>query len=352
MVVHTLIVGYVPLADTSGKKPAQIRNDTYFNELLANFDLGELHYANYDNWRSLCDEVNPLFIIVFGDHTAEEVKAHKNDALIYKTYDAGQIFYRKAEIEEKKATQRKTFTEIAALVQKMREGDEKEVEGARKFAAMSYNDMYKMIIQAIIGKSDDLRQKAWDLLNDNNAHSNFIWMRAQLLAEVWDHCDGKGKEEFLCMAMDQHVENGSARKLVNHTDEDGQEWHQYMFVHFNGADSNYIRRIPVGFKGQEKYSYQAILDKYETPNGVRVMLEAGQIKKMMEEYYQNEAAKIVRVLTMWKEDSTRSKKELGVAPWVETDSNEDPLTEQELASMKRFLEKHDKLALDSVLGSV
>src|SRR3989338_10860081 len=173
MDVKTLIIGHTPLADTAGKKPSEIRNDRYFKEFLAGFDLGEVHYSSYDDWKQKIDEINPLFTIVFGEYYAEQVKDHKKDSLIYVTYDGGQIFYRKAETEKRKAEQQKTFGEIARLVKDAKGGDEKHISDMRKFASMSYNDMYKMLIQAIIGDKEDLRKKAWALLNDNNAHKNF-----------------------------------------------------------------------------------------------------------------------------------------------------------------------------------
>ena len=57
--------------------------------------------------------------------------------------------------------------------------DEEQITIARKFAAMSYNDMYQMLIQAIIGKDERLKKDAWELLMNNNGHKNFIWMRAR-----------------------------------------------------------------------------------------------------------------------------------------------------------------------------
>ena len=348
MDVKTLIIGHTPLADTAGKKPSEIRNDRYFKEFLAGFDLGEVHYSSYDDWKQKIDEINPLFTIVFGEYYAEQVKDHKKDSLIYVTYDGGQIFYRKAEIEKRKAEQQKTFEEIARLVKDAKGGDEKHISDMRKFASMSYNDMYKMLIQAIIGDKEDLRKKAWALLNDNNAHKNFVWMRAQLLCEVWDHCDGKGKEEFLCMAMDQHIENGLAYKLENFF-EDDQEFHQYMFVDFFGCDLNYIRRIPVGEKKQDKYAYQAILEKYETPNGVQMMLEAGQMESKKKEYIKDQCAKFTALLKTWKEDPSKPMKELGVKPWHPY-TEDDPLEGRELEGFKDYLKKHDTAAFAEIFN--
>jgi hypothetical protein len=343
MQIDTLIIGYVPLLDLAGKKPSEIRGDNYFKELLSGFDLGTVDYANHQNWKEKIDLANPLVIVVLsGEYFAKEVRRYKNDALLYAAEDASRVFYRKAEIDKKKERNVAIFTEVSKIIQKIRDDGEKEASALRKFASMSYDDLHQMIIQAIIGEDEDLRKKAWELLNDNHGHSTFVWMRAQILGEVWQECDGKGKEEYLCMAMNQHIDNEMARKMDNFTDADGQEYHQYMFCDLFGHDLNYIRRIPIGFKGQEKWTYQAILDKYETPTGLQVMLEAGQVRTQKKEYFENETSKVLKVLTLWKENPSLSKKELGVVPWEESDSEDDPLTERELNSMKGFLKKHDE----------
>ncbi|OHA34625.1 MAG: hypothetical protein A3A22_02100 [Candidatus Taylorbacteria bacterium RIFCSPLOWO2_01_FULL_45_34b] len=349
MQLDTLIIGYVPLSDVTGKKPRELKEDKYFRELLAEFDLGTVHYADWQNWKAKIDELNPLVIISLGgEYYAEQVKEYKKDSLLYAVDDAGSVFYRKANIEEKKNKHKKIFSEIAGIIQKMRDGGEKEVAAARKYSAMSYKDMYNMLIQAIIGKDEKLRQSAWELLMNNNGHKNFVWMRAQLICETWDHADGKGKEQFLCMAMDQHIDEGIARKMDDFTDADGQQFHQYMFCDLFGCDMNYIRRIPFGTKGQDKWAYQKILDTYETPNGPQMMLESGQMRGKKSEYFKSEAEKVCRVLKAWKDDHTKSKKELGVVPWCEEDSDDDPLTERELASLKGFLKKHDLASYESL----
>lgn len=161
----------------------------------------------------------------------------------------------------------------------------KGLKAARQYAGMSYNDTCVWLIQMIISDREDLHQKAWDLLSRNDGHPDFVWMRAQLLCEVWDHGDGKKKEEFLCMAMDQHIENGIAEQLEDFTAVDGKIYRQYMFYFFDGSDANYIRRIPVGQVGQDKYAYETLLKKCDTPNGVQVIMEAGQLKSKKEEYF-------------------------------------------------------------------
>jgi hypothetical protein len=81
------------------------------------------------------------------------------------------------------------------------------------------------------------------------------------------------------------------------------------------------------------------------------MLEAGQLRSQKEEYFKTESEKVLKVLTAWKESSSMSKKELGVVPWVDGDSTDDPLTEREIQSMKNFLEKHDKTSFDMLFSS-
>ena len=351
MNTDTLIIGYVPLADTVGKRAPQIRNDKYFKEFLAEFDLGTVHFADMDSWQVKITEINPLFAVVLGgDWYAQQVKDFKGDVMLYVSYAPSQIFSKKAEVEEKKAEQRRTFIEIQGLVQKAREKGEEEVAMMRKFSAMSYKDLYDLIKKGLISENKELHDSAWNLLfGEGERHMNLVWMRINVLADVWDAADGKGCEELMCMAMNQHVENGLARKLDIFTDEDGQQYYQYMFCNFFGQDINYIRRIPFGEKKQDRWAYTSMLEKYETPaNFLRVMMEAGQLKKQKDDHFKSEAEKILRVLTTWKENQSLSKKELGVVPWEEEDSDEDPLTERELISMKNFLSKHDRVAFDSL----
>lgn len=290
MEINTLIIGYVPQADLVGKKPKELRDESYFKGLLAEFDLGELHFTDHSGWKEKVDRTNPLFIVSFaGEGFAEEIRQYKHDALLYVAYSPANVFHRKAETDEKKEKNIRIFSEIERLVQKIREGGEKELLAARRFAAMSYDDLYKMLVQAIIGEDENLRKGAWKLLTDNSGHKNFLWMRGQLLCEVWNNADGKGKEEFLCLAMDQHIENGFARKMDDFV-ENEQRFHQYMLCGFSGEDLNYIRRIPYGFKKQDKWAYQELLDKYETPNGLAMMFEVGQCKTRKEEFLKNVSA--------------------------------------------------------------
>lgn len=351
MQLNTLIIGYVPITDLTTARGRAVKADQYFKELVSGFDLGTVHYASREDWKVKVDETSPIVIISLGgDWYAQEVKEYKKDAALYAAEHPNGVFNRKAEVEEKKAKNIKIFTEIAGILKQIRDEGEEQLKVVRKFSAMSYKDVYDMLVQMIISDNEEAKQKAWELLTSNDVHSNFIWMRAQMMMEAWQHADGKGKEQFLCMSMDQHIENGMARKMDDFTDEDGQRYHQYMFCDLFGCDLNYIRRIPFGTKGQDKYNYQAILDKYETPNGLQMNLEAGQMKSKKKEYFKTESEKVLRVLTAWKENHELSKKELGVVPWEEGDSTDDSLTERELRSMKNFLEEHDKTGFDALLG--
>lgn len=280
MVITTLIIGFTPLEDSSGKKPREIKYDTYFKGLLADFRLGEVFFVKRENFREAIDQHDPFIVIVFDEFTAGEIKDYKKDVFVYVIDSPSTIFYRKAEIEEKQKRQRETFQEIAGLVERLKVEDEKGIKAARHYAGMSYQDTYDWLIQMIISDREDLQKKAWELLTRNDGHPSFIWMRAQLICEVWDHGDGKKKEEFLCMAMQQHIDMGSARQLPDFTEADGQVFHQYLFLYPDGSAANYIRRIPVGFAGQDKYTYEAILKKYDTPTGPQALLEAGQVRTL------------------------------------------------------------------------
>lgn len=291
-IVQTVIIGYIPLTNAAGKKSRELRDDQYFKNILADFDIGEVHFATQSSYQEVIAAVNPFVIIVFDESAAQQVKNYKKDAFIYIIDPPGTIFYRKATATTKQAEQRKIFQQIAGLVQQIRNEDDNKLEIIRKVAGLGYKETYDMLIRAAGCEREDLRKRAWQLLTDNNAPSAFIWMRAQLVTEVWNYGDGKIKEKFLCLAMDQHIENGLAHQLADFTDAEGQVFHQYMFHHVNGEDANCIRRIPVGEKGQNKYTYEAILEKYGTPNGPQMMLEAGQYRTERDEYIKREAEKI------------------------------------------------------------
>lgn len=353
MQIDTLIIGYVPLTDIASKKAREMKHDAYYKELLSGFDLGTMHYASHQDWKSKVDEINPLITISLGgSYYAEEVQQYKNDSLLYAADDAGAVFYRKAEIEEKKAKHQKIFGEIAGIIKKIREDGEEELVKVRQFAGLSYKNMYEMIQKAIISDDEDLKAKAWNLLwGPGEKHSNFIWMRVQLMAEVWEHAKGENLEQLMLMSMERHLDQGTARKMDNFTDEDGLEYHQYMFLDPLGGDTNHIRRLPFATKGQDRYAYENLLEKNEIPtNYLRVQIEANSLRKQWDDYLASECEKVQRVLEAWKNDPSTSKEKLGVVPWREGDDVGDPLTERELASMKNFLKKNNPEAYGTLFA--
>jgi hypothetical protein len=147
---------------------------------------------------------------------------------------------------------------------------------------MGHDDLYEMIQQMLISKKPELVQRAWELLNQN--HGEWVWLRARLVVEVWQHSDAKHKEEMLTMTMDDHVKNGMAEQGPNFTDDEGVEYKQYEFKYPDGTYTRYIRRIPTATPEMDKWKYEALLEKYETPNGPRMMLEVGEAKRLKAEY--------------------------------------------------------------------
>lgn len=336
----TFIIDFVP--KPAKETPSALRNKNYALDLIDSRDLGEVIICTSDNYKEMLLVHNPFIIITTSEWDARQIKEHKSDAMLYVTPAVTSVFSKKAETEEKMEKQRKLFDEVERIVKKVRESDDAERESMRRFSAMSYDDMYKMIQKAIISDDENLRKKAWDLLwGEGEKHSNFIWMRVQMMAEMWDHADWKVREDLMCMSMERHLDLGTARKMDNFTDEDGLEYHQYMFLDPFGKDLNHIRRLPFATKGQDKYSYENLLEKNEIPtNYLRVQLEATSLRKQWDDYIASECVKVKRVLEDWKNDPNKSKKDLGVAPWNENDDVNDPLTEHELNSLKKFLEKY------------
>jgi len=285
MQIKTLIVGYKPLMEDGEKhKPSEIRADNYFKNLLKKFNLGEISFTGYNDYKSSIDQLDPILCIVLGDYTAEQIKAYKKDILLYVTYSPAEIFHRKKEQEKRKKEQEKTFKEIEGLIQMIQEKGKDGLSSARAFAAMNYEEMYKLIKQCITSDKPNLQKQAWDLINRNDVHSQFIWMRANLIADCWKVADAKSKEEFLTLAMKQYIDEGYARQLDNFTDQDGIEYKQYMFLSPNSKDLNYIRRIPIATKDMDTWAYESLLDQYDTPKSAGMLVEVGKAKKIFKEH--------------------------------------------------------------------
>jgi hypothetical protein len=350
MQIKTLIAGYEPpKLDTL--KGAQLKRHQYFQDTFAKFNFGELCYLSNEEAKKQIHDINPLLVLAFDEFTAEEINDIKADNLIYLIDTPNQIFSRKAEIEEKQEKLHKTLSEASGLLQEVRDGKKKEKD-LRYFAALSYKDMYEMFKKAIISDDEKLKKSAWDtLFGEGERHSNIIWMRAQMMAELWEHAKGKAFEELMLMSMEQHIEQGTARKMDNFTDADGQEYYQYMFLDPYGNDTKHIRRLPFATKDQERYAYESLLEKNEVPiNYMRVQIEANQLRDKWNEYLQVEYDKIVAVLDKWEKDPKLSRKELGVAPTADGGEN-DPLSDREVKSLKAML-KEDYFAKMKKYGDV
>jgi hypothetical protein len=136
--------------------------------------------------------------------------------------------------------------------------------------------------------------------------------------------------------MKDHIDNGFARELDIHTDEEGIQYRQYEFIYPNGERSYYIRRIPIATKDMEKFGYENLLSKYETPNGARMLLEVGQIKSEMKKYTDFEAEKIYVILNEWKKNPNKTQRELNIiAPnGIIYDK---PLEERHVEAFKKLL---------------
>ena len=338
----TLLINFLP--ESAKETPSFLRNKKYAEDILKTYDLGEVIICNNDTFRQMLIDHDPYIVITTYEITAEEVKTLKPDAMVYLAKAPSSVFSKKAEVDEKIEKQIKIFKEVEGMVQKIRDSTDEERQAIRRFSSMGYNEMYKMIQKAIISDNEELRKQAWDLLfGEGERHSNFIWMRVQLMAEVWDHADWKNREKLMCMSMERHIDQGTARKMDNFIDEDGLEYHQYMFLDPFGKDANHIRRLPFASKDQDKYAYENLLEKNEIPtNYLRVQVEANSLRKQYDDYLASECEKVKRVLEEWEKNPNKSRKELGVKPWDETYDLDKPLVDLELESLKNYIVKYYK----------
>ncbi len=257
------------------------------------------------------------------------------------------VFSRKAEIEEKMEENRKIFKDAAETVQRIREASPEEREQMRKYHAMTYDETYKMIQHAIISDNEDLRKKAWDLLwGPGEKNSNIIWMRVQMMAEVWEGSKGDRLEQLMLMSMERHLDLGLARKMDIFTDADGQQYHQYMFLDPYGNDLNHIRRLPFGTKDQDRYTYEAMLEKNEIPkNYMRLQMEAVQFRKECNDYLTAQCDQISLVLDKWKANPELGRKDLGVASRPEHENL--PLVEDDILYLQEKVKSlRDKIILE------
>ncbi len=333
MHVKTLILSHEPLKTYENIKPAAKRDDEYFKELIGSFDLGEVHYASHNDYKEILTTINPIIVIVPGSYYAHELKEFKNDVVVYELESPSWVFYRKAESEKRKVEQREKLESIANLVKHLRK-DQTE-EHARKFATMGYKEMYEMIKQGIISDNKELSKQAWDLVL-NAKKGDFVWMRVNLIVDAWQSSDAQGKYTFLTLAMKDHIDNCFARELAIHTDEDGIQYRQYEFIYPSGFSTKVIRRIPIPTKEMDKSAYESLLYRYESPNAPQLLLEVGQVKEMWKEETLSEAEKIYTILKMWKDDPTKTMRQLNIINQNGEFHNE-PLRESDVTEFKRIL---------------
>lgn len=326
--MKTLVVGYEP-PELDTLKGANLNKHQYFQETLASYNLGEVLFLSLEDGKKQINDINPLLVFTFYDTYAREIKEIKKDILLYVIPTHGQIFSRKAEVEKQKDKLNKILTEAESVVSEIVSGEKDDTE-LRKYGALSYKDLYDMITKAIIGDDEDLKKKAWDLLwGEGEKHSDIIWMRVQMMAECWEHSKGEQLEQLMLMSMERHIDMRLARKMDMFTDEDGQQYHQYMFLDPYGNDLKHIRRLPCATKDEDRYGYEARLEKCEIPtNFLRVQMEANQFRKECDEYLQGECDKIQAVLDKYKENPELSRKELGVGYRDENEANKS-LTNEE-----------------------
>lgn len=279
MTIRTLIVGYEPPSDLSALKPRDRRNAEYFNSILQEYDLGEVHFSSYQDYSEKLDALNPMIAITFDETTAGNVRGHKNDVFIYVVDAPSSIFYRKAEVESRQEKHRRIFKEIAGLIQKIAEDGEEKAESARKYAAMTFQDKYDMVVKMLISDDEKISKMGREFINRNDIDRDFIWIRVKLIADLWQNADAKGRQEFMEAAMQGHLNSGFAHQMEDFIDDDGQVYKQYMFHDVRGEDVNEIHLIPVATPGMGKYDYETLANKYRNLVGSRADLEAGLWKK-------------------------------------------------------------------------
>jgi hypothetical protein len=342
----TFLVDFAPT--TWKETPSQLLRKEYVDELFKTYDLGEVIPCSLTECKERGPVEKPDVIICTYRYEAQEIKTLVPEAVMYVVDGVSMVFSRKAEIEEKMEENRKIFKDAAETVQRIREATPEEREQMRKYHAMTYDETYKMIQHAIISDNEDLRKKAWDLLwGPGEKNSNIIWMRVQMMAEVWEGSKGDRLEQLMLMSMERHLDLGLVRKMDIFTDADGQQYHQYMFLDPYGNDFNHIRRLPFGTKDQDRYTYEALLEKNEIPtNYLRLQMEAVQFRKEINEYLQAECKQISLVLDKWKENPELGRKDLGVGSKPE---HEDlPLVEDDVLYLQeKILKLQERMNLES-----
>lgn len=343
---RTFLVDFAPT--TWKETPSQLLRKEYVDKLFKTYDLGEVILCSLVECKERGPIEKPDIIICTYEYEAREIKTLIPEAVLYVVEGVNGIFSRKTEIEEKMEKNKEIFEDAAKTVRRIREATPEEREQMRNFHALSYDEFYKMIQKAIISNDEDIQKKAWDLLwGPGEKNSNIVWMRVQMMAEVWEGSKGEQLEQLMLMSMEKHIDQSTARKMDDFIDADGQKYHQYMFLDPYGDDLKHIRRLPFASKNETRIGYENLLEKFEIPtNYLRIQVEANSLRKQWNDHLAEECVKVRKVLEEYEKDPKRSKRELGVAA-RNSDDSDNPLEKNELEYLNNFLEKYQYSPLNS-----
>lgn len=258
MKVNTLIIDHTPTSRNS-------KADQYFEDLIKEFNLGDVHFADSDGFKDLMDKINPIIVITFSKVTAEEVKEYKKDNFLY-LLDLPVTVLRKKKEEE----QRNTFKEIEGLVAMMADKNEEEEKAIRGVAGMSYKDTYEMIKEMLRSGKDELVQKAWEMLQQN--HGEWPWMRAQLMIETWKNASAKRKEELLLLTADKCIGDGIAKRGEDVKDDSGNKYRQYIFLDKKGEAVGEVFFVPIATEDMSGSHYGVLAEKCAIRNPLTAQL--------------------------------------------------------------------------------
>lgn len=139
------------------------------------------------------------------------------------------------------------------MPKQIKKSDHKLQEDTPKY---SFDEVYKSVVHVLLNGTKEQQAQVWKLLNEGKGE--WVWMKMKVITDAYSSADAKGKEEFSLIAMEKHLETGSAIKLEEtFTDpETGIVYRQYKFK--NGL----IYRIPIATDGMDKYGYDRALNKH------------------------------------------------------------------------------------------
>lgn len=234
------VVGYKLLTPADKCRPSDRKADDYWRLLLKEFGLqGAVHFETVEDFRGKAGTSQSLVLVTFSDEEARQIKEIKPGVIIYVVSHPRSLFRKKSEFGAKEKELRLTLTEIKKLVKEIKKADPKERKRIEKIASMTFDQMYEMIQVGLISDDPKIVDLSWRMLN--SGQGEMLWIRAKLLIDVWQKGDANFLQQFLVMAMEQHVDNGFATVLDNFVDGDGVEYKQYQLHLPDGRDLKHIR---------------------------------------------------------------------------------------------------------------